>query len=57
MSGDIEANYDQIFLLPPSIEDWVGRDHPARFLREFVEALDLRALGFRERPSAEGRPA
>ena len=56
MSGDIEANYDQIFLLPPSIEDWVGRDHPARFIREFVEALDLRALGFRERPSEEGRP-
>jgi transposase len=56
MSGEIHANYDQVFLLPPSIEDWVGQDHPARFLREFVEALDLRALGFRERPSEEGRP-
>lgn len=56
MSGEIHANYDQVYLLPPSIEDWVGQDHPARFLREFVEALDLRALGFRERPSEEGRP-
>jgi transposase len=57
MSGEIGANYDQVFLLPPSIEDWVGRDDPARFVREFVEALDLRALGFRLRPSEEGRPA
>lgn len=41
----LRADYDQIHLLPPSVEDWVGADHPARFVREFVEALDLRAMG------------
>ena len=33
------------------------RDHPARFLREFVEALNLAELGFQQRESEEGRPS
>lgn len=41
----LAADYDQIHLLPPSVEDWVGPEHPARFVREFVGALDLKALG------------
>lgn len=41
----LAADYDQIHLLPPSVEDWVGPEHPARFVREFVDALDLKALG------------
>jgi transposase len=43
-------------MLPACLEDWVELDHPARFLRAFVEALDLAALGFRRRESAEGAP-
>jgi transposase len=56
MSQEIHADYSQTFLLPPSLEDWVGADHPARFIREFVEALDLRELGFEQHACGEGRP-
>ena len=46
MTRAIRADYSQTFLLPPSLEDWVGADHPARFIRDFVESLDFRDLGF-----------
>jgi len=57
MSQEIRANYEQIDLLPQCIEDWVPRDHPARFIGEFVDALPLVELGFAERESEEGRPS
>jgi transposase len=38
------------------LEDWVPADHPARFLREFVDQLDLAALGFVLPSATEGRP-
>jgi transposase len=53
MRRAIRADYDQVYLLPPSLEDWIGPEHPARFLREFVDALDLRALGFAVHESPE----
>lgn len=56
MSKTISADHSQQFLLPPSLEDWVPADHPARFLRDFVTHLDLRSLGFVERPGLDGRP-
>lgn len=39
-------DYDQstLFLLPPSLQDWLPEDHLARFVVEIVGQLDLRAL-------------
>lgn len=45
MGNIIDADYSQQYLLPPSVEDWVGPEHPARFIREFVDSLDLEELG------------
>jgi transposase len=38
---------DQVSLLPPRIEDYVGPDNPVRAIESFVCALDLAKLGFR----------
>jgi transposase len=57
MSQAIAPDYGQRFLLPPALEDWVAADHPARFLREFVDQLDLGVLGFEMPQALTGRPA
>jgi transposase len=56
MSREIRADYDQLLMFPPAVDDWIGSDHPARFVRDFVDSLDLESLGFRVRESAIGRP-
>lgn len=56
MAQPIAPDYGQQFLLPPALEDWVPLDHPARFLREFADQLDLPALGFVIPSASEGRP-
>lgn len=56
MVQPISPDYEQQFLLPPRLEEWVPVDHPARFLREFVEELDLEELGFVVPACECGRP-
>jgi transposase len=56
MSYEKRANYQAQWLLPPSLEDLLGIEHPARFIRELVDALDLKELGFRQREAEVGRP-
>jgi transposase len=45
---------DQMFLLPPSLNEWVKEDHPSRVFSEIIDKLDTTA--FRQ-SKAEGRPA
>jgi transposase len=41
------SSREQFSLLPPRIEDYVGRDNPVRAIEAYVCALDLGKLGFR----------
>ena len=48
----------QSTLFPERLEDYIGEDNPVRVVDVFVEALDLRELGFDGvDPCATGRPA
>jgi transposase len=45
----VKENFRQVdrqtlFLMPPSLDDWLPRDHLARFIVEVVAKLDLRSL-------------
>ena len=49
---------DQSTLFPEKLDDFIAEDNPVRVIDAFVEALDLRTLGFKGvDPSATGRPA
>jgi transposase/uncharacterized small protein (DUF1192 family) len=52
------ADRGQAALLPECLDDWVDESNPVRAVDVFVEALDLRDLGFGGvDPAATGRPA
>ncbi|MRS01699.1 IS1182 family transposase [bacterium] len=40
----IEVDRETLFLLPPSLQDWLPEGHLARFVVEIVDQLDLRSL-------------
>src|SRR4051812_8288255 len=47
----------QMLLLPETVDDYVGPDHPVRFIEAFADGLDLEAAGFaRVEPKLTGRP-
>jgi transposase len=48
---------DQVFLLPPSVEEWLPADHFARFVIAVVEEMDLSAFYADYRADGHGRPA
>ena len=48
---------DQVFLLPPSVDDWLPADHFARFVIAVVEEMDLAAFYADYRADGHGRPA
>lgn len=54
--SSIKADRNQMFLLPPAIEDWLPENHPARFIEAFVSAIDLKKIGFKD-DLEEGRPS
>ena len=52
------ADRQQTTLLPECLDDWVGEINPIRAVDVFVDALELRHLGFDGvDPAATGRPA
>jgi transposase len=62
-SGGAQMGYiggesrNQRYLLPETIDDYIGEDNPVRFVDAFVEKLDLEQLGFERAVAAEtGRP-
>lgn len=57
MPAPIDANNDQILLLPPNVAEWLTEDHPARFVWDLVDALNLEQLGIFASEAQTGRPA
>src|SRR5881394_544794 len=59
MQGFVQgADRQQTTLLPECLDDWVGESNPVRAVDVFVEALDLRDIGFEGVDAAGiGRPA
>ncbi|MDQ5846141.1 MAG: IS1182 family transposase [Acidobacteriota bacterium] len=60
MSRELRADYTTQFLFPPALEDWVKADDPARYIRAFVDSLDLKQMAGPEWAEAtenpDGRP-
>ena len=52
-----ESDRDQLFLLPPSVADWLPEDHLAFFVLDVIAELDLGAFYADYRPDGKGGAA
>jgi transposase len=48
------CDLEQVFLLPPSLQDWLPENHLARFIAEVMNELDLSAI-YAKHKRADGR--
>jgi transposase len=55
--GYVDVDRDQLFLLPPSLRDWLAEDHLVWFVLEVVERIDTSVLHGRHRNDGVGRAA
>jgi len=46
---------NQIMLFPPSLDEWLPEDHPARFINDLVEQLDLSDI-YNDYTELRGKP-
>jgi len=53
----VPCDRNQPFLMPPSLDEWLPKEHLARFVIAVVEALDLSAFYARRRADGWGRAA
>jgi len=53
MSNFRPTHRDMVFLMPPSVDEWLPQRHLARFVAEVIEGLDLRAMTGSYRGSGE----
>jgi transposase len=53
----ISVDRDQVFLMPPSLQDWLAEDHLVWTVLESVDAMDLTTFYVAYRADGHGRPA
>jgi len=53
----ISVDRDQVFLMPPSLREWLAEDHLVWTVLESVDAMDLTAFYGAYRADGHGRPA
>src|SRR5450759_1652068 len=57
MAHRIGTDRNQLLLLPPSLDEFIGEDNPAKVIDVFVDSLDLNKTGFKNSiPVEQGCP-